>query len=552
MSKNKDIHFPMLGSRANPAREIEAAKERRDKKKVDEPPANIHRMKIQRDSGIFFGLGAEERQAMKSEPSRDPDKLIANGEDFKFIMGKKTAPPAAKKPSHRYVGKPINMDGHVAVLGGTGSGKGTCIAIPTMRSWGENPMVVLDVKGDLYKQWMEMKIPSKRDTKVFNPSEDSTCTYDPFSFIKGDDESNRASNLRELVGAIIPLSPDSKHHFWDKAARKILTGALLYYLDLGKEVKAAEGTEKYTDVMVEVEFEECIEVEKEVNFYTAIDCITSISTVELFEKINKSENKAAKKYIRSFSGKDNLTDSEMLMDINETLDTHLMEFINDNRIKRALAQSEQPDNTINWETDIKTHNIFLTIPEDKIDQWGSILNMMLTQLVRSLERRSEKYSTEYEKPLPLLLLLDEFPRIGQMDVLANALSTLRSKNVTILLLAQSLNQISALYGSDVSRVMLDNCDFKAVLRVNDPDNQRYFSELAGTIPTESKSHGYNRSDEQTSYNESLSESREPFIRPEEFAHLDKEMILYTPYGTYRVEKVPYHDPDRRAKVFGAI
>jgi type IV secretion system protein VirD4 len=386
-------------------------------------------------------------------------------------------------------------------------------------------------------------------------------TYDPFSYIRSDIEENRVSNVRELVGAIIPLSPDSKNQFWDKAARKILTGALLYYLQVGVEPDDehvdAQDAGQYTELDAEIEpfidEDQDESLEEEVNFYTAIDRITDLPLEKLFEKIKRSNNKAAKKCIRAFSSKKFLTNSEMLMDINETLDTYLMEFVNDMRIKKALTTSNASANPINWETDLDTYNVFLTIPEDKIDQWGSVLSMMLTQLVRSLERRKERYTPEGEKLPPILLLLDEFPRIGKMDVLANALSTLRSKNVTILLLAQSINQISNLYGKDVCRVMLDNCSFKAVLRVDSPDNQRYFSELAGTIPAQHRSRGSSSGfkSKETSFSENYTESRDPFIRPEEFAHLDKELILYTPFGTYRVKKVPYHDSELRAKVFAA-
>jgi len=35
----------------------------------------------------------------------------------------------------QYVVKPESMDGHVLVVGGTGSGKSSCVAIPTLRSW---------------------------------------------------------------------------------------------------------------------------------------------------------------------------------------------------------------------------------------------------------------------------------------------------------------------------------------------------------------------------------------------------------------------------------
>ena len=39
------------------------------------------------------------------------------------------------KYNNDYVLKPETEDGHIMIVGGVGSGKSTCIAIPTLRSW---------------------------------------------------------------------------------------------------------------------------------------------------------------------------------------------------------------------------------------------------------------------------------------------------------------------------------------------------------------------------------------------------------------------------------
>lgn len=480
-------------------------------------------MKLQKNPGIFFGT-------------------MINSEDPQYysIQNLKSFPQS-------YVGKPQSVDGHCAVFGSSGSGKGSCVAVPTMVSWGDSPMVVLDPKGDLYEYYCKIKNEKKRPAKVFNPAKDDTCTYDPFSHIRNGKEDNKVANVRELVNAIIPAPLDGKDRFWITAAQKILTGALLYYLDLEENNTNSESQKDKVDMEcktynIDPDYEsDDVDSRISMDFYAAIDCITSLSLKKLFKKINKSKNKAAKKYIRSFKGKDYLSDSEMLMDINETLDTYLMNFTNDMRLAKALTKS---DNSIDWDTDIDKYNIFLSIPEDRIEQWGPLLNVMVTQLIRTLERRPERYSPEGANLKPVLLLLDEFPMIGKIDVLADALSMLRSKNVTILLIAQSISQLSAIYGHDCRNIMLENCDFQAVLRVNCADSQKYFSELAGTTPTLLWNVGDNYVSQESriqhsNHSESVGFSYLPLIRPEEFAHLDKDLILFSPYDTFRIRKCPF-------------
>ena len=287
-------------SRAKKEHDIRFDKDLKPDKKENEKkgPPSVMQLKMDKDHGIFFGKGNFED---------DINRGI--------------------RLSNHYMGKPQKINGHVIVLGSTGSGKGTCIAIPTMRSWANSSMVVLDVKGDLYEQWCKMDIPGKRKSKVFNPSKEDTYTYDPFNHIRSDDKTNWVSNIRELVNAMIPMPPNSRDKFWTTAARKILTGALHYYLDKGTD------------------------------FFSAINEITDLSIVELFEKIDESQDAAAKKYIRAYIGKDglkeDLDESEMLMDVNETLDTFLMEYVNDERIKRSLQYS---DNAINWKDDLNPEN----------------------------------------------------------------------------------------------------------------------------------------------------------------------------------------------------
>lgn len=458
------------------------------------------RLQLHRDPGIFFGIAVDDE----------------NPQSYRDIV-----------LVRHYVGRPQSTEGHCAVFGSSGSGKGSCIAVPTMVSWGNSPMIVLDPKGDLSEYYTKMRCADKRPIKIFNPARDDTCTYDPFSHIRNDDESNRVANIWELVNAIIPASLDGKDRFWISAAQKILTGAFLYFLDLSDDD---------TELM---------------DFYTAIDWITSLpfegkvgEEDGLFERIKKSGNAAAQKYIRAFMGKNDLSKSEMLMDINETLDTYLMNFVNDMRIRKALTPSQ---NSIDWENDIDKYSIFLSVPEDRIEQWGPLLNVMITQLIRTLERRPEHYSPQGADLKPVLLLLDEFPMIGRVDVLANALSMLRSKNVTILLIAQSISQLSAIYGHDCRNIMLENCDFQAVLRVNCAESQKYFSDLAGTVPVWSwginDSYGPTEKSgtQHMSHSENASVTYQPFVRPEELAHLDKEMILFTPYRTFRIKKSPFYE-----------
>jgi len=62
--------------------------------------------------------------------------------------------------------------------------------------------------------------------------------------------------------------------------------------------------------------------------------------------------------------------------------------------------------------------------------------------------------------------LDEFPLLGKIDAVTNALTTLRSKKVTFCLMIQSIAQLDAVYSHDVRKIIVDNPKIKHFLALH--------------------------------------------------------------------------------------
>lgn len=438
-----------------------------------------------------------------------------------------------------YIGKPQDRDGHVLVVGGAGSGKSSCIAIPTLGTW-DGTFVAIDIKGELSKNWPCVRR-TRYPVKVFDFSKEKksiTFRYDPFHLLREGDPDDLVQNAREIAQAIIPIPPNAQEPFWSQAAQHVLTAVILYVYgtneideDSGKRL---EGT-----------------------FNQAMVLIQKKPIWELIEEISKSKNEAAIMHINQFRDIECPEDNKMLTGISAELSNRVMVFATDNRIRAAFTSD---NDMMKWE-DLENHNIFMRIPEDKLGQWDGAITLMLTQLIRTLERRTDKYSGE-KCPPPVLLLLDEFPRLGKLDVIQSAVSTLRSKGVTICLMVQSLAQLDKTYGKESRQIIVDNCPYKAILNVTDPENQKIFSDMIGSInvrqngisDSSSRSKGENSgssvgetisfSDGQSygasrSISTSMSVVREPLIFPHELATL-KDILLLTPEGFCRVNKLPYY------------
>ncbi|MCL2053759.1 MAG: type IV secretory system conjugative DNA transfer family protein [Oscillospiraceae bacterium] len=115
---------------------------------------------------IFHGAKRAKKKALELsyrpvEAGEIPPKEISSLSPQGFIFGRNLG---------YYLIKPEEQDGHILVIGGAGSGKTSCLTIPTLLSW-QKRVFVIDVKGNLYD-----KTKAKRhNVKIFNPIDINAC-----------------------------------------------------------------------------------------------------------------------------------------------------------------------------------------------------------------------------------------------------------------------------------------------------------------------------------------------------------------------------------------
>ena len=391
--------------------------------------------------------------------------------------------------SGHFVIKPETQDGHIMIVGGVGTGKSTCIVMPTLRAW-KSRVFVIDIKGELSSYATKYR----PNIKVFSPQDRNAYGYDPYAFLKGC--SNLTQEMRAIVQCLIPLPPDTKDPFWIESAQDFLTGAMLYYYDLEYS---------FVDTLAEIQLN---------------------GAENLIEAISTSSNNKARMYIGSFV---NMAD-KTLSSVFATISRAITPLVTDDDIVSALSRP----NTIEPVDLEYGYDIFLNIPEHLLRQWKNLLGLMVNQFLMFFERRDE----DNDMP-PILFLLDEFSRLGKIPFIMDGLATLRSKKVAICLILQSLAQLDMIYGKDERRVISDTCAYKAILSATDPDTQEYFSKLVGTYEKEKPTKttailnpmGNSRS---------ITTEEKPIIKPADFATL-KDVVLLHPFeqGFMRVAKVPW-------------
>jgi type IV secretion system protein VirD4 len=129
----------------------------------------------------------------------------------------------------------------------------------------------------------------------------------------------------------------------------------------------------------------------------------------------------------------------------------------------------------------KPVSLYLVVrPADK-DRLKPLMRLLLNQIVRVLTREEMKFhegqSVKGYKHR-LLLMLDEFPSFGRLEVFQEALAFIAGYGIKAYLIMQDISQLRAAYGHDES--ILSNCHIRVAYAPNKPETARWLSEMVGT------------------------------------------------------------------------
>lgn len=395
------------------------------------------------------------------------------------------------KMKRQYLVMPEATDGHIMVIGGQGSGKSSTIGIPTLLNY-DNSLFAIDIKGELSATCKNYR----NKIKIFNPTDPQSPHYNPYEPLK---HGNKVQGAREIALSIIPIPPNEREPYWKESAQNLMTACILHCYN------------------------------QNLDFPSTCQYILSKPVKSMVDILKDSPVNEARMFVNQFVG----ADEKLLASIYSTLTNEIILFATDEDIMRALSYS---NNVISpWDLEAR-NDIFITISEDKIEQWKKFLNLIVNQFLKTFEKREDKAQNK------ILFMIDEFARLGKIETVVNGLATLRSKGIHIMLLLQSLAQLDAIYGKDIRKVITDNCNYKVILNASDVDTQEYFSKLVGTEDREKTSNSVNSNDFNISKNRGTSRTTEEkrIIKPEEFAYLENP-VVFTPKGFFRPNKVKWYE-----------
>lgn len=381
------------------------------------------------------------------------------------------------KLKQSFVERPTDKDGHVAIVGGTRTGKTSSNLIPTIVRW-HGTGLILDVKPEILAKTGHLK----ENKKVISLKSKQDC-YNPLQFIQ------TISDVLDLSKILILIPPDIKETYFKTTAQNILASASWEFKE----------TLSFSDL-------------------AAWLCDTQAS--EIVEYLQKSSKRETRMLINAV---DNIKTEQLASVMNELRNT-LIPYAIDEQLRYITGS-----NGVTLD-DIETNWIYIELEENKLDVYNAFLALVISQFVKYLAGRKE-----YQEPR-ILLALDEFSRIGKMDLLVDSIATLGGRGVTTMILFQSLAQLDKVYGADSRKIIMDNIHYTLVHNATDTESQKYFSDRAGMKTSIVQSMSRDNDRWSLKKNHSYNQQSAPLIRPEDFANLEKPILFAYQVGICRIEK----------------
>jgi type IV secretion system protein VirD4 len=126
-------------------------------------------------------------------------------------------------------------------------------------------------------------------------------------------------------------------------------------------------------------------------------------------------------------------------------------------------------------------SLYLVVRAEDKDRVKPLMRLIINQLMRVLLRPDIVY--EDGRPLMphkhrLLLMLDEFPSYGKLEVFQEALAYIAGYGIKAYLICQDISQLWGAYGRDES--IISNCHIRVAFAPNKVETAEWLSRMVGT------------------------------------------------------------------------
>jgi type IV secretion system protein VirD4 len=351
-----------------------------------------------------------------------------------FLLGK-LGPPKSKRPF--LVSKTFP---HALIVAPTGRGKGVGFVIPNLLTY-KGSAVVLDVKGENFRETSRFRASMGDKVFRFAPTDwdRPTHRYNPLARIAAMTNPDRQQMELKLTAKLFLQTDNEK-----------LSGLLAGGIDLF----VAAGLlafERGVPTIGEIYRITASGGDKQKEYLKRAQEVKNTSAKLIFERMASTNNDTLTSYL------------SLLM--TSGLDTW------DNRaIDAATATSDFSFRDIRR----RPHAIYLVVESEMIRPLAPLIRLFFSDLIASLQAQEPGD----DEPWPVMIMLDEFDRLGKMPIVAESIKTLRSFGGNLAIVTQTIPALDEIYGENTRRSLQGGAGVKLYLT---PSEQKTIEELSQAV-----------------------------------------------------------------------
>lgn len=440
---------------------------------------------------------------------------------------------------------------HILAFAPTRSGKGVGLVLPTLLSW-PHSVVVHDIKGEnwaLTAGWRSTEL-NGRCLKFDPTAVDGSCArFNPLSEVRLRTE-YEMQDVQNIVGLIV--DPDGTgggggEAHWIATSSSLLCGVALHVL-YAEPDKSLGGVARF------------------------LSDPTFTSTEEMFQyMLNATHDPDLSQGWKDSLGQATGTHQVVAMAARDMLNkdpkeaagvlstaTRFLTLFRDPIVAHNIAGSDFTVNDLM--NDEKPVSLYIVVPPSDIDRIKPLTRLLISQILRILTSKMEfkdgRSVAGYKHRL--LMLIDELPSLGKLEILQTALAYIAGYGIKAYLITQDLGQLTAAYGGSSGRdeSIVANCHCLIAYAPNKLETMELLSKLAGntTIRTENKTYSGGRmSVMKGQVTVAVQEQERPLLTPDEARRLppDDALVFIAGHPPIYGKKIKYYqDPvfSERAKI----
>jgi type IV secretion system protein VirD4 len=443
---------------------------------------------------------------------------------------------------------------HVLAFAPTRSGKGVGLVIPTLLSW-PHSVVVYDIKGEnfaLTSGWRERDLHSR--VLKFDPTaaDGSSARFNPLAEvrIRTEYEVQDVQNVVQMLVDPDGRAGEGQEAHWIATASALLTGVILHVL-YAEEDKSLGGVAK---ALSDPQFDNMNQYWEYLS-NTAHDPAGELGWRDMRGAPTQTHPVVA------MAAHDQLMRDEREATSVLSTANRFLTLYRDPIVARNVAVSDFAVEDLMQQDD--PVSLYLVIPPAHLDRVRSLTRLILTQILRrhTAEMRFENGRNVASYKQRLLLMVDEFPSLGRIEIVQSALAYMAGYGIKAYLICQDVAQLSAAYGGASGRdeTVMANCHVQVAFAPNKIESMELISKLAGTttVRTETRSYSGRRLGLRNQVMANVQETERPLLTPDEARRLpeDDALIFVAGYPPIYGKKIRYYiDPtfSARAKVPAAV